>query len=127
MREVVVGGIGLTKWGFYPAQESYDFGSEAIFNVLEDAEMEWKDIQAAFCGSVYQGTGSGHQAIKEVGRLPLGLLIKQLLLSCTILFLRLVWKRCPEGLYLVQLFARGSSHRGLMFKWRITPINLWNI
>ena len=67
MREVVVGGIGLTKWGFYPAQESYDFGSEAIFNVLEDAEMEWKDIQAAFCGSVYQGTGSGHQAIKEVG------------------------------------------------------------
>jgi len=67
MREVVVSGIGLTKWGFYPDQEWYDFGSEAIFKVLEDAEMEWKDIQAAFCGSVYQGTGSGHQAIKEIG------------------------------------------------------------
>jgi len=67
MREVVVAGIGLTKWGVYPDQEWYDFGSEAIFNALKDAEMEWKDIQAAFCGSVYQGTGSGHQAIKEVG------------------------------------------------------------
>ena len=67
MREVVVAGIGLTVWGVYPDQECYDFGSEAIFNALEDAEMEWKDVQAAFCGSVYQGTGSGHQAIKEIG------------------------------------------------------------
>ncbi len=67
MREVVVAGIGLTKFGFYPELESYDLGAEVIFKVLKDAEMEWKDIQAAFCGSVYQGTGSGHQAIKEVG------------------------------------------------------------
>jgi acetyl-CoA acetyltransferase len=67
LREVVVAGTGLTKWGFFPDQEWYDFGSEAILNVLEDSEMEWKDIQAAFCGSVYQGTGSGHQAIKEIG------------------------------------------------------------
>jgi len=67
MREVVVGGIGITKWGFYENAEWYDFGSEAILAALKDAEMDWKDIQAAFCGSVYQGTGSGHQAIKEVG------------------------------------------------------------
>ncbi len=67
MREVVVGGIGITKWGFYENAEWYDFGSEAILNALKDAGMEWKDIQAAFCGSVYQGTGSGHQAIKEIG------------------------------------------------------------
>ena len=67
MREVAVGGIGVTKWGFYENAEWYDFGSEAILNALKDAGMEWKDIQAAFCGSVYQGTGSGHQAIKEIG------------------------------------------------------------
>jgi len=67
MRNVMIAGIGLTKWGVYPDQECYDFGSEAIFNALKDADMEWKDIQAAFCGSVYQGTGSGHQAIKEIG------------------------------------------------------------
>ncbi len=67
MRKVFVAGAGLTHWGFFPDQECYDFGSEAIFNALLDAQMEWKDMQAAFCGSVYQGTGSGHQAIKEVG------------------------------------------------------------
>ncbi|MFH1350356.1 MAG: hypothetical protein ABII26_05410, partial [Pseudomonadota bacterium] len=67
MRDVFVAGIGLTRWGVYPDKECYDFGSEAIFKALDDAGMEWKDIQAAFCGSVYQGTGSGHQVIKEVG------------------------------------------------------------
>jgi acetyl-CoA acetyltransferase len=67
MREVVVAGVSMTKWGMYPELECYDYGSQAILEVLEDADMEWKDVQAAFCGSTYQGTGSGHQAIKEVG------------------------------------------------------------
>jgi len=68
MREVVVAGIGLVPWGFYPEREHYDFGSDAVFNALKDADMQWKDIQAAFLGSVYQGTGSGHQVIKEIGQ-----------------------------------------------------------
>ena len=67
MKEVVVAGIGLMRWKRYADQEIYDFGSEAILNALKDAGMEWKEIQAAFCGSVYQGTGSGHQVIKEIG------------------------------------------------------------
>lgn len=67
MREVKIAGIGLSKWGIRSDQEAYDIGSEAIFKTLNDADMEWKDIQAAFCGSVYQGTGVGHQAINEVG------------------------------------------------------------
>jgi len=67
MRSVVVAGIGITPWGAQGEQECYDIGSQAVFHVLQDAEMTWPDIQAVFCGSVYQGTGSGHQAIKEVG------------------------------------------------------------
>lgn len=67
MREVFIAGIGLTKWGVYEDQECYEFGSEAMFKALADAEMVWADMQAAFCGSVYQGTASGHQAMKEIG------------------------------------------------------------
>lgn len=67
MKDVAVAGIGLARWKRYVDQEIYDFGSEAILNALKDAGMEWKEIQAAFCGSVYQGTGSGHQVIKEIG------------------------------------------------------------
>jgi len=67
MRDVFVIGIGTTEWGFYEDKSCYDFGAEAVISALRDAEMNWKDIQAVFCGSVYQGTGSGHQAVKEVG------------------------------------------------------------
>jgi len=67
MREVVIAGVGITKWGFYEDRDWYDFGSEAILNVLKDADMEWKDIQAAFHGNCYAGVGSGHQCVKEVG------------------------------------------------------------
>lgn len=67
MREVWVTGIGTTRYDQYDDKECFDLGREAILQVLSDAQMEWKEIQAAFCGSVYQGTGSGHQAIKEVG------------------------------------------------------------
>ena len=67
-REVVVAGMGITQFGFYEETPWYVHGSQAIFNCLEDAGMEWKDLHAAFCGSVYQGTGSGHQAIKEVAQ-----------------------------------------------------------
>ncbi len=67
MRKVYIGGIGLVKFQRYEDQEYYDFGSQAILNCLKDAEMEWKDIQAAFCGNVYAGTGKGHQTVAEIG------------------------------------------------------------
>jgi len=72
MREVVIAGIGVTKFDLYdgekaPLKESYDLGGEAIIEALEYAGMEWKDIQSAYIGSCYQGVGAGQQAIKEVG------------------------------------------------------------
>jgi len=67
MRQVFIGGIGITKWGYYEDIRCYDIGSDAILEALEDSGLQWKNVQAAFCGSVYQDTGSGHQAIKEVG------------------------------------------------------------
>ena len=73
MREVALASVSLVKFGRYdgqkgrPNKQFYELGAEAIFKTLDAADMEWKHIQAAFCGSVYQGTGSGHQAIKCVG------------------------------------------------------------
>jgi acetyl-CoA acetyltransferase len=70
---VMVAGAGLTRFDSYdgqqgrPFKEFYDLGSEAILKALKDAGMEWKEIQAAFCGSVYCGTASGHQTIEKIG------------------------------------------------------------
>ena len=73
MREVMVAGVGMTRFDSYdgekgrPFKEYYDLGSEAILNALKESGMEWKEIQAAFCGSVYCGTASGHQTIEKIG------------------------------------------------------------
>jgi acetyl-CoA acetyltransferase len=73
MREVMVAGAGLTRFDSYDGQqgrlfkEYSDLGSEAVRAALKDAGMEWKEIQAAFCGSVYAGTASGHQTIEKIG------------------------------------------------------------
>ncbi len=67
MREVYIGGMGITPWGFFEDTACHDLGASAVKNALADADMTWPDIQAVFSGSVYQGTGSGHQAVKEVG------------------------------------------------------------
>ncbi|MBW1923788.1 MAG: thiolase family protein [Deltaproteobacteria bacterium] len=72
-RAVVVAGVGLTRFDSYdgqkgrPKKEYYDLGSEAILKALDEAGMTWKEIQAAFCGSVYCGTASGHQTISNIG------------------------------------------------------------
>lgn len=73
LREVVIAGVGITRFDRYdgekgrPLKEYHDLGSEAIQATLKDAQIPWKDIQAAFCGSVYCGTASGHQTIGKIG------------------------------------------------------------
>ncbi len=73
MREVFIAGAGLTRFDRYdgekgrPLREFSDLGAEAIQSALSDAGMGWNEIQGAFCGSVYCGTGSGHQAIGRIG------------------------------------------------------------
>lgn len=73
MRDVVIAGAGLTRFNRYngekgrPLKEFYDLGAEAIQNSMKEAGMEWRHIQAAFCGSAYCGTASGHQTIEKIG------------------------------------------------------------
>jgi acetyl-CoA acetyltransferase len=67
-REVAIAGIGLTRFCKYEANRDYwDYGSEAIVGALKDADMELRDLQAAFCGTAYGDTGAGHRAIGEIG------------------------------------------------------------
>ena len=72
-KEVVIAGAGITKFDRYdgekgrPLRYFSDLGAEAIMKALADAEMNWNEMQGAFCGSVYCGTGAGHQAIQQIG------------------------------------------------------------
>lgn len=73
MRDVIVAGIGLTPFGKYdgsktlPLKTFYELGGESILAALKDSGFNWQEIQAAFCGTVYSGTASGHQATGRIG------------------------------------------------------------
>lgn len=105
MRQAVIAGIGLTKFGLYdgqkgrPYKDFWELGSEAILNALESADMEWRDIQAAFCGSVYQGTGSGHQSIREVGLTGIPIINIENACSSSSSAFRLAYQSIVAGFY----------------------------
>jgi acetyl-CoA acetyltransferase len=73
MRDVVVIGAGLHRYGVFPEKTIIDMGTEAISNALQDAGMEWKDIQAAYCGTVQPGMSTGHAVCGRMGFTSLGI------------------------------------------------------
>jgi acetyl-CoA acetyltransferase len=73
MREVVVIGAGLHRYGVFPDKSLSDLGTEAIKSALTDAQMEWKDIEAAFCGTIQPRMSVGHQVCNKMGLTGLGI------------------------------------------------------
>jgi len=73
MREVAIAGVGLARFDRYdgnkgrPRKLYPELGSEAIFKALQYANMDWKEIQAAFGGTYYGGLGATHQCVERVG------------------------------------------------------------
>ncbi|MDO8491330.1 MAG: thiolase family protein, partial [Dehalococcoidia bacterium] len=68
MREVVVLGVGLHKFGRFPDKPIEDIGREAILNALVDSGVSFKDIQAAYCGRVYPGMMAGLKVVAQFGQ-----------------------------------------------------------
>ncbi len=59
MRDVAVIGIGIHPWGKFPDKTFVEMGVEATMKALEDANMEWTDIQEVVAGEWVWGAGSG--------------------------------------------------------------------
>jgi L-lysine 2,3-aminomutase len=62
MREVVVIGAGLHRYGVFPEKSISAIGTEAIRNALEDANMSWEEIEVAYCGTSQPSMSTGHGA-----------------------------------------------------------------
>ncbi len=108
-REVVIAGVGLTRFNSYdgrkgrPKKEFYDLGSEAILKALSHADMEWKEIQAAFCGNVYCGTAAGHQTIGKIGMTGIPIVNVENACSSGASAFRLAWQMVAAEIYDVVL------------------------
>ncbi|MCM2310437.1 MAG: thiolase family protein [Steroidobacteraceae bacterium] len=68
MRDVVICGVGLHKFGRFPNASLEDLGQEAVLAALKDAnDMPWNDVQMAFCGTMHAGTAAGHRVLARAG------------------------------------------------------------
>lgn len=68
MREVVVLGAGLHRFGRFPDKSSQDMGREAIKNALDDSGVSFPDIEVAYVGRVLAGMGAGLNVVTEMGQ-----------------------------------------------------------
>ncbi|MBN1367557.1 MAG: thiolase family protein [Dehalococcoidales bacterium] len=111
LRDVVIAGVGITRWDIYPDQEWYDFGSEAVLRALKDAGLEYKDVQIAFAGSSYQGVSSGHQTLAEIGKTAIPVINVENACSSSSSALRLAYQMVATELYDVALAVGFEKQR----------------
>ncbi|MBI2165062.1 MAG: thiolase family protein [Chloroflexi bacterium] len=67
MRQVVVIGVGLSKFGRFPEKSFEDLTYPAIEHALEDAGISFKDIEVAFCGVVESGVYDSRRVVQNFG------------------------------------------------------------
>jgi len=80
MREVCIIGVGLHKFGRWPGKSAGDLGRVAIQEALDDAGVEFKDIEAGWSGRVNSITGTGPALFGEIAQ-P-GILIDNVEKAC---------------------------------------------
>jgi acetyl-CoA acyltransferase len=64
MREVVIGGVGMTRFAKQPDRNLKSLAAEAVDVALEDASMELADVQAIFFGNAVAGTITGQEMVR---------------------------------------------------------------
>ncbi len=68
MRDVVILGCGLHRFGRWPDKSVQDMGREAIAGALDDSGVPFQDIQVAYTGRVLSGMGAGLNVVNELGQ-----------------------------------------------------------
>lgn len=62
-------GVGMLAFGRYPDRSVQEMGGEAALLALDDAGLGIKDVQALYCGNVYQSNMMiGQKVLKQIGQ-----------------------------------------------------------
>jgi acetyl-CoA acetyltransferase len=67
MRDVSVIGVGMIPFGKYPDRKLSDLGWPAVKAAVADANIEPRQIQAAYCGTALGGMMSGQRVMGRIG------------------------------------------------------------
>ncbi|MBV8160449.1 MAG: thiolase family protein [Acidimicrobiia bacterium] len=64
---VEVAGIGLHPFGRFEGRTVTEMGVAAVRQALNDAGVDRRGFQAAFCGTAYSGVAAGHRVLDALG------------------------------------------------------------
>ncbi len=67
MEKVKIIGVGMTKFGKFPLKSAADLGAEACREAIEDAGIDYRKIETAYCGHVFQGHVMGQRIFARMG------------------------------------------------------------
>ena len=123
MREVVIAGVGIHKFGRFQNKTFEQMGQEAIWMALKDANMDFRDIQMAFCGHMHGGTAAGIRTLAGVGLTGIPIINIEAACAGGANALRLASEGIATGLYDVALaFGVEKMPKGFMrmtsFPWK---------
>ena len=99
MRDVIVAGIGMVKFGRHPDKEYHELGFKAVINALDDAAMEWKNIESIFCANAYSGMAVGHNIAAKIGKTGIPIVNIENACSGGASAFRLCYQSVAAGLY----------------------------
>ncbi len=126
MREVVIIGGGLHKFGRFADKSFVDLGSEAAMQALEDAGVEWPDIQIAVYSHVFdQMPSPGERVLRELGLSGIPIMNVENACSAGHTAIWLAHKLISGGVYDLALVAGAEKMpRGAVSVDRIFPDRL---
>jgi acetyl-CoA C-acetyltransferase len=67
MSETAIIGVGMHKFGRFGDKPYAEIGREAARMALKDAGISWKDVQAAYCSTMYLPATSGARILRPFG------------------------------------------------------------
>jgi acetyl-CoA acetyltransferase len=65
--DVVVAGVGMHPFGRFDSKSAIQMGAEAVLLALRDADLDWNDVDALYCGHMYAKTGAGQRLANMIG------------------------------------------------------------
>jgi len=69
MSDVYVIGTDMIRFGRFPDKKVEDLGAEAALMALDDAGVSMRDIQALYCGNLFQANAMvGQRILQEIGQ-----------------------------------------------------------
>lgn len=67
MTDIAIVGIGIHKFGRFGEKPYAEIGRDAARMALKDAGIGWKDIQTAYCSTMYLPATSGARILRPLG------------------------------------------------------------